>query len=48
MHESGLIKILSKKWWPSSRVCDDGSKTEWKPVSLLDVQGAFYLAAGKL
>ena len=45
MFEIGFIKLLRKKWWTLAEVCDICSKTEWKPVSPIDVQGAFYVAA---
>ena len=48
MHESGLMEIWKRKWWPQSQICSSNVKTEAKPIALLDVQSAFYIAFSKL
>jgi len=47
MHESGLMEIWKRKWWPQSQICSSNVKTEAKPIALLDVQSAFYIAFSK-
>jgi len=50
MHESGLMEIWKRKWWPQSQICSSSMsnvKTEAKPIALLDVQSAYYIAFSK-
>ena len=47
IHESGLIQVWKRKWWPKSKsVCAGSIVAEAKPISIIDVQSAFYVAAG--
>ncbi|XP_060589780.1 glutamate receptor ionotropic, kainate glr-3-like isoform X1 [Ruditapes philippinarum] len=43
IHESGLLEIWKRKWWPKSSFCAGNSLPEAKPISLMDVQSAFYV-----
>ncbi|XP_045200037.2 glutamate receptor 2-like [Mercenaria mercenaria] len=43
IHEGGLFQIWKRKWWPKSSFCAGNSITEAKPISLMDVQSAFYV-----
>ena len=43
--ESGLINKLKAEFWPRPSFCTTGMQTEAKPVSLIDVQGAYYAMA---
>ena len=43
--ESGLINKLKAEYWPRPSFCSTGMQTEAKPVSLRDVQGAYYVMA---
>jgi hypothetical protein len=43
IHEGGLLQIWKRKWWPKSSFCAGNSITEAKPISLMDVQSAFYV-----
>lgn len=40
--EGGLINKWKKKHWPRQNFCSRGLVTEAKPVTLKDVQGAYY------
>ena len=42
IHEGGLLQIWKRKWWPKSSFCAGSSIPEAKPISLMDVQSAFY------
>ncbi|XP_052784546.1 glutamate receptor ionotropic, kainate 2-like isoform X2 [Mya arenaria] len=47
IHESGLLQVWKRRWWPKSKIICPGSiVTEAKPISIIDVQSAFYVAAG--
>lgn len=47
IHESGLLQVWKRRWWPKSKaICAGTIVTEAKPISLIDVQSAFYVAAG--
>ncbi|XP_052784781.1 ionotropic receptor 93a-like [Mya arenaria] len=47
MLESGLIQVWKRRWWPKSKVICPGSVvTVAKPISVVDVQSAFYVAGG--
>lgn len=43
IQESGLLQLWKKKWWPKANFCTSRSYTEAKPISLTDVQSAFYI-----
>ncbi|XP_053403153.1 probable glutamate receptor [Mercenaria mercenaria] len=43
IHEIGLFQIWKRKWWPKSNFCAGDSIPEAKPISLMDVQSAFYV-----
>ncbi|XP_053403155.1 glutamate receptor U1-like [Mercenaria mercenaria] len=43
IHEGGLYQIWKRKWWPKSNFCAGNSIPEAKPISLMDVQSAFYV-----
>ncbi|XP_045201044.2 glutamate receptor 2-like [Mercenaria mercenaria] len=43
IHEGGLFQIWKRKWWPKSSFCAGSSIPEAKPISLMDVQSAFYV-----
>ncbi|XP_060558639.1 glutamate receptor ionotropic, delta-1-like [Ruditapes philippinarum] len=43
LHESGLLQIWKRKWWPKANFCTGNTVTEAKPISLMDVQSAFYV-----
>lgn len=43
IHEGGLFQIWKRKWWPQSNFCTGNTIPEAKPISLLDVQSAFYV-----
>ena len=42
IHESGLLRIWQRHWWPKDNFCDRGNLWS-KPISLADVQSAFYV-----
>ncbi|XP_045201946.2 uncharacterized protein LOC123555366 [Mercenaria mercenaria] len=47
IHESGLLQVWKRKWWPKSKaICAGSIVAEAKPISIIDVQSAFYVAAG--
>lgn len=47
IHESGLLQVWKRKWWPkSTEICADSIIAEAKPIAIIDVQSAFYVAAG--
>lgn len=47
IHESGLLQVWKRRWWPKSKIiCPGAIVTEAKPITLIDVQSAFYVAAG--
>ncbi|XP_060603081.1 glutamate receptor ionotropic, kainate glr-3-like [Ruditapes philippinarum] len=47
IQESGLIEVWKRRWWPKSKaICADSIVAEAKPISIIDVQSAFYVAAG--
>lgn len=47
IHESGLLHVWKRRWWPKSRaICAGSVVTEATPISVIDVQSAFYVAAG--
>lgn len=43
MKEGGLIHKWKSKWWPRQSFCSRGVITESKPVTVFDMQGAYYL-----
>ncbi|XP_045199719.2 glutamate receptor U1-like isoform X2 [Mercenaria mercenaria] len=43
LHEGGLFQIWKRKWWPKANFCARNTVTEAKPISLMDVQSAFYV-----
>ncbi|XP_045201973.2 probable glutamate receptor [Mercenaria mercenaria] len=43
LHEGGLFQIWKRKWWPTANFCAGNTVTEAKPISLMDVQSAFYV-----
>lgn len=43
INEGGLFQIWKRKWWPKSNFCAGDTVPEAKPISLLDVQSAFYV-----
>jgi hypothetical protein len=43
IHEGGLFQIWKRKWWPKSNFCKGNQIPEAKPISLMDVQSAFYV-----
>ena len=43
INEGGLLQIWKRKWWPKSNFCAGNSIPEAKPISLMDVQSAFYV-----
>lgn len=43
IHEGGLLQIWKRKWWPKSNFCAGSTVPEAKPISLRDVQSAFYV-----
>ena len=43
MHESGLLAIWKRKWWPASSQCAGGASPQAKAIQLIDVQSAFYV-----
>ncbi|XP_060581241.1 glutamate receptor ionotropic, kainate glr-3-like, partial [Ruditapes philippinarum] len=43
IHEGGLFQIWKRKWWPKSNFCEGNQIPEAKPISLMDVQSAFYV-----
>ena len=45
IHEGGLLQIWKRKWWPKGTFCKGDILTEAKPISLMDVQSAFYVCA---
>lgn len=45
IHESGLLQIWKAKRWPKQGICHGSLLSERKPISLIDVQSAFYLIA---
>lgn len=47
IHESGLLQVWKRRWWPKSKsICAGSIIAEAKPIKLVDVQSAFYVAAG--
>lgn len=47
IHESGLLQVWKRRWWPKLKaICAGSVVTEAKPISVIDVQSAFYVAAG--
>ncbi|XP_060589774.1 glutamate receptor 3-like [Ruditapes philippinarum] len=47
IHESGLLQVWKRRWWPKSmEICAGTIIAEAKPISIIDVQSAFYVAAG--
>ena len=46
IHESGLLHVWKRRWWPKATVCSGSVVTQAKPISIIDVQSAFYVAAG--
>ena len=46
IHESGLLHVWKRRWWPKSTLCGKSTLPEAKPISIIDVQSAFYVAAG--
>jgi len=47
IHESGLLQVWKRRWWPKAKaVCPGSIVTEAKPISIVDVQSAFFVAAG--
>ena len=46
IHESGLLQVWKRKWWPKNSICSGDILPEAKPIKLVDVQSAFYVAAG--
>ena len=46
IHESGLLQVWKRRWWPKSNMCKSGLVTEAKAISIIDVQSAFYVAGG--
>ena len=43
IHESGLLQIWKRRWWPKANFCSGNTVTEAKPISVIDVQSAFYV-----
>ena len=43
IHESGLLQIWKRRWWPKSNFCSGNIVTEAKPISIVDVQSAYYV-----
>ena len=48
MHESGILAILKRKWWPAMSPCNGNVNAEAKPIQLIDVQSAFYVLLGNV
>ncbi|XP_045200055.2 glutamate receptor 2-like isoform X1 [Mercenaria mercenaria] len=47
IHESGLLQVWKRRWWPKSKeVCAGSIIAEAKPIKIIDVQSAFYVATG--
>ena len=46
IHESGLLQVWKRRWWPKTNMCKSGLVMEAKAISIIDVQSAFYVAAG--
>ena len=46
IHESGLLNVWKRRWWPKANLCKSGLVTEAKAISLIDVQSAFYVMIG--
>ena len=46
IHESGLLHVWKRRWWPKANTCKSGLVMEAKAISIIDVQSAFYVAAG--
>ncbi|KAL4222939.1 hypothetical protein ACF0H5_018980 [Mactra antiquata] len=47
IHESGVLQVWKRRWWPKSKsICAGSIIAEAKPIKLIDVQSAFYVAAG--
>ena len=42
INEGGLLQIWKRKWWPKNNFCVDNQMVS-KPISLMDVQSAFYV-----
>lgn len=42
IRETGLLNKWKVEWWPRQSFCSTGTQTIAKPVSLTDVQGAYY------
>ena len=43
IHESGLLQIWKRRWWPKSNFCSGNIVTEAKPIAIVDVQSAYYV-----
>jgi len=43
IHESGLLQIWKRRWWPKENLCALTVVTEATPIALVDVQSAFYV-----
>ncbi|KAL4219425.1 hypothetical protein ACF0H5_022005 [Mactra antiquata] len=43
IQESGLLHIWKRKWWPKANFCSGSMVASAKPISLEDVQSAFYV-----
>ncbi|KAK3583442.1 hypothetical protein CHS0354_025574 [Potamilus streckersoni] len=44
IHENGLLQIWKRRWWPKSSICPEEFSTVARPIRVVDVQSAFYLA----
>ncbi|XP_041350850.1 glutamate receptor ionotropic, delta-1-like [Gigantopelta aegis] len=43
IYESGLLQIWKKRLWPRNTFCEGTLTAEAKPISVIDVQSAFYM-----
>ena len=43
IHESGLLQIWKRRWWPKSNFCGGNIVTEAKAITIVDVQSAYYV-----
>lgn len=43
IRETGLLNKWKVEWWPRKSFCNTGTQTIAKAVSLIDVQGAYYV-----